>query len=180
MLDLYKNITAAGLTPNQYFLLVFRLAGIKEKVLFNPEVELRVLRREGFLTDENEPTKKLAQTELFEEIDLPKEDKSMNRLIGKYIGMFPPIRLPSGAMARVSVPQAKEQFNSFFEQFDYSWDTIYKATQNYLNHYREKDWLYMRNSKWFIMKDGESQLALECDAVENEVEQHSSTFEIDI
>lgn len=178
MLELYRNIIAAGLSPNQYFLLLIRLGGLKEKINFNSEVELRILRREGFLDEDNEPTKKLAKTGLFEE--LPEDDKSMDRLIGKYLGMFPPIRLPSGAMARVNVPQAKEQFRQFFEQYNYSWDTIYKATQNYLDHYREKDWLYMRNSKWFILKDGESQLALECEAVENEVEEPQSTFDIDI
>ncbi len=182
-LEFYKWITAGGLTPNQYFAILFQALGVKQKTLFNSALELSRLKREGYLTEGLNFTQKLLDTKLFDDIESyliedDQEAKSLDRRIGRYIGMFPASRLPSGAPARASLPSVRMQFNEFFNQYDYSWDVIYEATQNYINHYAERNYEYMRNARNFILKDGESQLALECDMILNKEKEFS--FDKDI
>lgn len=183
-MEFYKKITDGGLTPNQYFAILFHTLGVKQKTLFNQAVELSRLKREGYLTEGLNFTQKLLDTKVFDDIEYTlveddSKERSFERKIGRYIGIFPAHRLPSGAPARASVPTVKLQFTEFFKQYDYSWDVIYEATQNYVNYYAERNYEYMRNAKNFILnKDGESQLALECDMMLNKQEHFS--FDKDI
>ena len=43
-------------------------------------------------------------------------------------------------------------FKWFFENHEYSWDIIFKATNNYLNKEEESNYKYTRTSQYFIKK----------------------------
>lgn len=181
-LELYEKITSAGLTPNQYFAVLFHLLGVTKKTNFNQSVTISQLQREGFLTKDKRPTKRLVETKLFEDLELRLvEDDTDEKLIDKqvetFISFFPHGRLPSGAFARANTGAVKLKFKDFFQQYDYSWDTIFEATENYVNHYAQDGYKWMRSCLNFIIKDstGESQLALECEAVKGN-KQTSNTF----
>lgn len=185
-LEFYNRITLAGLTPNQYFAAMFHLLDVQQKVLYNPTVELRGLKRGGFITEKGIPTEKLIETGLFEEINKlivadDNDEKSLNRKIAYYIQLFPALRLPSGAFARASVNEVKPIFLEFFNHYTYDWETIYDATRNYINYYKNNDYKFMRNCKYFIMKNGgESQLSLECEAIKTNTEISKDPFTFDI
>jgi hypothetical protein len=90
--------------------------------------------------------------------------------INKYRETFPAKKLPSGKPARNNVKALGEAFRWFFETYDYSWDEIHKATSMYVNEYRDKDYLYMQTSQYFISKQDKhkvkhSTLADYCDMI---------------
>lgn len=188
-LEFYKRITAAGLTPNQFFAAYLRMLNAKLEIRFNPDVEMRLLKRLGFFTDKGIPTDKLMNTGLFDNlnnllIEDNEKEKSLDRKIAYYINLFPHGRLPSGAFARASVNEVKVFFLEFFETHNYSWDEIYEATKNYIEFYAQNNYTYMRNCKYFILKKTangamESQLALECENLKND-QTVTNSFDKDI
>lgn len=173
MIDFHNRITEAGLTPNGYFTVLFHLLGIKTKTLIETTVEFRRLKKAGFLTEHLAPTQLLMDTGLFNDLEFTiEEDKDQREFEGK-IGMFLakfPAKLPDGRYVRCSVKTAKPQFVEFFKNYKYDWDTIYQAVENYIEGFSRKDYMYMRNAANFIWKNGDSQLALECEELETKKE----------
>ena len=92
--------------------------------------------------------------------------------IAEYLEMFPTQKLPSGKYARGNKKNIETNFMWFFQEYDYNWDSIMKATSLYINEYHVKNYLYMRTAMYFIkkLKDGtaESELANYCDIVLSE------------
>ena len=86
--------------------------------------------------------------------------------------MFPTQKLPSGKYARGNKKNIETNFMWFFQEYNYNWDDIMKATSLYINEYHVKNYLYMRTAMYFIkkLKDGtaESELANYCDIVLSE------------
>ena len=74
--------------------------------------------------------------------------------VDKYIELFPKGLLPSGKPARVGKTTLMMHFTWFFAHYAYSWDTVLKATEFYINEFEPKNFLYMRNSQYFISKTG--------------------------
>lgn len=92
--------------------------------------------------------------------------------IDKYLLMFPKIKLPSGKPARNDKKNIETAFRWFFENHNYSWKTIFQATENYIDEYAAKNYNYMQTSQYFIRKQysdktWRSDLANYCDIVEN-------------
>jgi len=90
--------------------------------------------------------------------------------IKTYRETFPPQKLPSGNLARNNVKALGENFRWFFETYDHDWDTILKATKMYVNEYRDKQYMYMQTSQYFISKQDKhkvkhSSLADYCDMI---------------
>ena len=93
-----------------------------------------------------------------------------NLKIKQYRELFPKGKLPSGVPARNNVKTLTDSFKWFFQTYDYSWDTIIKATTMYVNEYSKDEYLYMQNSKYFIKKQDkhkgtQSGLADYCDFI---------------
>ena len=93
--------------------------------------------------------------------------------IKSYNQIFPSKKLGSGKYARVNAKNLEPGFRWFFENFDYSWETIYKATNKYVKDYELQNYNYMRNSQYFIRKQNvdktwESDLANYCEMVSAE------------
>lgn len=91
--------------------------------------------------------------------------KGYKENVNKYKEMFPNIKLPNGKPARSATGNLEKTFRWFFENFDYSWETIFKASGYYVNKYQKVEWKFMRTSQYFIKKDGLSDLADFCEIV---------------
>ena len=72
--------------------------------------------------------------------------------IDKYLLLFPKIKLPSGKAARTDKRNCETAFKWFFENHQYSWDTILKATATYVDDYEKRNYMYMQTSQYFIRK----------------------------
>ena len=102
-------------------------------------------------------------------------------VIGHYINLFPAKKLPSGKLARSARKNIENAFQWFLKTYDYSWDVILKATAYYVDSYEKNNYLYMRNSQYFISKMNpdktrESELANYCEIIQNGMEEESDSF----
>jgi len=88
--------------------------------------------------------------------------------IKEYIELFPTGKLPNGKYARGNKKNIQTNFEWFFQEYEYEWETILKATEKYVEEYSKDNYKFMRTGMFFIKKliDGTSQsdLATYCDA----------------
>jgi hypothetical protein len=92
--------------------------------------------------------------------------------IQKYVEIFPNRKLSSGKYARVNPKNLENSFRWFFENYEYDWDMIFKATKKYIYDYSLKNYEYMRTSQYFIRKQNtdktyDSELADYCNMIDN-------------
>ena len=102
--------------------------------------------------------------------EAPKVEDVTDAYIEKYVMLFPKGKLPSGKQARADRRNLKANFLWFFKNYSYTWDVILKATAMYVDEYERKNYLYMRNSQYFISKMSpdktrESELANYCSQI---------------
>lgn len=161
----------------------------------NIQQELRALRSGNWVIPDGESNYKLTgkSVSLLQELEgmLKVNKKKVDiQVMGlefaekviKYREIFPKIKLPSGKAARADLRSLEVNFKWFFENYKYSWETILKATENYVNEYERKipQFLYMRTSKYFIVKllddkkTKESTLAEYCEMVDEGLEDNNS------
>ena len=130
-------------------------------VVINTQMELRILKTDGWITEDNKLSEKA--TNLLEEIESTftiKNNKQKKVLLGpesiQYIAeyrlLFPSGTLPSGVPSRVNVKELEKKFVWFFNNYNFSWETIMEATKRYVQHYEEKAYKFMQNSSYFISK----------------------------
>ena len=101
--------------------------------------------------------------------------KDFNEKIKQYREIFPAKKLPSGKPARQNVKALTDSFRWFFENYDYTWDDVIKATKMYVNEYRDAEYLYMVTSQYFVSKQDKhrvkvSLLADYCDLIKEGVD----------
>lgn len=168
-----------NLSPNELYVLDCISQSIPT-VNVNLHVEIRALVRDGWITDETlgkgykySLTPK-ATTLLSTFGSTKPKELTVNILdnITKYLDMFPRGKLPSGKPARSDKKNLENNFKWFFNNFSYSWDTIFKATAYYVDEFEKVNYLYMRTSQYFIRKreDGNnygSELANYCSIIES-------------
>jgi hypothetical protein len=102
--------------------------------------------------------------------DIQLMGKDFVERINKYREVFPAKKLPSGKPARNNVKALGEAFRWFFETYDHTWDEVQKATEMYVNEYRDAEYMYMQTSQYFICKQDKhrvkhSTLADYCDMI---------------
>ena len=174
MLELLQEIIKDKITPNQLLLLF----AIDESISFpqiNPHLEIKGLKREGYilmnedletgceLSDDGRRLK-IKYNNYF----IKGKKKTNSILMGKdYIKkveewreLWPAKKLPSGKPARTNVRTLTNNFKWFFENYDYSWDEIFKATNKYIDQYELTDYLYMKTSQYFIAKSDSSRVKI--------------------
>jgi len=174
-----------SITPNE----LFALLCFKEKIMIdhtkiNLYFEMRRLKSEDYIVYSEEEEKTLVTEKgnlLLAEMETL-YDKTVETLSKGIIGneyeehirsynlLFPRGKLPSGKQARVNPKNLESAFKWFFKSFDYSWETVLKATELYINEYRLRNYLYMRTSQYFIRKTlpdrtSESELANYCEMI---------------
>jgi hypothetical protein len=109
--------------------------------------------------------------------------RTTTQLLGKgyaemlkiYREAWPTGKLPSGKPGRQNVKTLENAFRWFFDTYDYTWEEVAHATVMYTNEYRQKDYMYMKTSQYFICKTDKhkvkhSELADYCDMVRDGVE----------
>lgn len=179
MNDFYDFLDAAGITPNAYHVL-WCIYHKRRPVILNHHLELRTLVQLEQLTPEYLLTEKSKQIvedgeKLFGNSSVPKKKQGpviqdLDAFVIAYLNLFPLGKLPTGKPARANKKNIAEAFKWFFANYEYSWDTIMKATAYYLDAYEKDKYRFMRNSQYFIRKQNtdkswDSDLASYCEII---------------
>jgi len=178
--NLFQMMSEQGLTPNR----VYVLLNIQKNTALpgvNIHQEVRGLILTEFLDSEGKISEKglqaISEIESFLDKDPsmidPCADAALVALqVEKYLNIWPDIKLPSGKRARVNAGNLKGAFVWFFRNYKYDWETVLKATERYVFEYEDKNWMYCRNSQYFLRKQlsdksWESELANYCAIVKS-------------
>lgn len=186
-MEMFNLILQQKISPNQFYLLYCLRESISP-ISINLHLELRLLINDGWISGgiiNNLPQYKLepkAHT-LIQQVEgyfIVQKKKTANQVMGKnygdnideYLLLFPKIKLPSGKPARTDKRNCETAFKWFFENHNYSWETIIKATARYVDDYEKRNYMYMQTSQYFIRKQQPdkswgSELANWCSVVEN-------------
>ena len=192
MLELFQKILKDGLTPNQLLLLY----GIRNSISFpidNKEEDAKKLIELECLVYKKP---KFALTAKATKICVKYNNyfgaakkRTSRQLMGEgylefiklYREVFPAGKLPSGKPGRQNVKALENSFRWFFDTYDYTWDEVSHAVIMYVNEYRDKDYMYMKTSQYFICKSDKnkikvSELADYCDMIREGVEYKEDHF----
>lgn len=186
--DLFNTLIRAKINPNQLYLLHCLRNGCST-ININPYLEIRNMP-EGYLDANNQPTD--LAIELLDELDAQFKTKSVKAsktnmganymdYITKYLNLFPKKKLPSGKLARSTPKNIETNFKWFFDNYDYDWETILKATAQYVDEYERNGYKYMQTSKYFICKSNidkskTSELADYCELIASGGELDEDTY----
>ena len=176
--EIFNKLIKEKLTPNSLYV----LHCIKNKLsvsksLANSELEVHRLKSEGWINENLQLTSKslIFMEELGSYFRKSKKKTSKDLMgdnfeinIKLYNSLFPAKKLGSGKYARTNIKNLESGFRWFFENYDYTWETVLKAARKYVLEYSMKNYEYMRTSQYFIRKQGsdksfESDLATYCD-----------------
>lgn len=158
--ELMTEIVKQKVSPNQLYLMM----AIRDKittVLINPSMELRILKTDGWVTEEGcLTTQALSLLETIESSFQVKSKKQKKLVLGEdsaeyiaqYRELFPKGMLPSGVPGRVHVRELSTKFTWFFNNYNYTWETILEVTRRYVESYEAANYNYMKNSSYFISK----------------------------
>lgn len=174
--EIFNKLIKEGLTPNTYYV----LHCIREKIIpdtfVNKELECKRLQKDQWLTENLQLTSKsiIFMDEINGYFRRSKKKTSKDLMgsdflskIQEYVEIFPNRKLDSGKYARVAIKNLEPAFRWFFENYDYDWETIIKATEKYVDECSVGNYKYMRTSQYFIRKQSldkawESDLATYC------------------
>lgn len=181
--ELFKIINKNNLSAQQYQI-IYRLSS-KETISEETKNKIKVLLPEAYIKNNCELTdKSIRMLKAIDDLFKPiKKIKSVDALgpngdanIEAFLELFPTSKLPNGKYARGNKKNIQENFIWFFQEYQYSWETILNATTRYVNEYQRNNYLYMRTAMFFIKKviDGTtiSELANYCD-MENSIEDYA-------
>lgn len=172
----YDTLDELDVTPNAFHIL-WCIANKRRPKSVNAHAELRNLIATKLLDDKYAITEQgratidkvatIFKTDIVEPKPVVSDD-----FIGQYLELFPKGKLPSGKSARVNRRDIEKAFKWFFQNYDYSWDTILKATAYYVDSFEKQRFMYMRNSQYFIGKTNpdktkDSDLASYCEIILN-------------
>jgi hypothetical protein len=190
MEEIFNKLIKENLTPNTYYV----LHCIREKVVpnnfVNKELECKRLQKDQWLTESLQLTSKsiIFMDEINGYFKRSKKKTSKDLMgsdflvkIQEYVNIFPNRKLDSGKYARVNVKNLEPAFRWFFENYDYDWDTILKATEKYVDEYSVRNYKYIRNSQYFIRKQNvdktfESDLATYCELVNTNPDEEGDVY----
>jgi hypothetical protein len=181
--EFFNLIIENEISPNQYYILCSMHNSI-QPVFVNLHLELRYLKSKNWVREEDnihklEPKAIVLINKVEILFKISKKKTSMQLMskdyadkIKQYKDIFPAGKLPSGKSARVAVSNLENAFRWFFENHDYTWDTIFEATVMYVNEYQANNYKFMRTSQYFIRKQEAdktfaSELANYCSMVES-------------
>lgn len=172
----YDTLDELDVTPNAFHIL-WCIANKRRPRSVNAHAELRNLVAAKLLDEKYAMTEDgktilnkiavLFKTDIVEPKPVISDD-----FIGQYLELFPKGKLPSGKSARVNRRDIEKAFKWFFQNYEYSWDTILKATAYYVDSFEKQKFMYMRNSQYFIGKTNpdktkDSDLASYCEIILN-------------
>jgi hypothetical protein len=176
MKQFYDILDELDTTPNAFHIL-WCIANKRRPKSVNAHAELRNLIASKLLDDKYAITSqgKLVLEKIqsiFQESIIEVKPVVLDDFIAQYLELFPKGKLPSGKSSRVNRRDIERAFKWFFQNYDYSWDTILKATAYYVDSFEKQKFMYMRNSQYFIGKTNpdktkDSDLASYCEIILN-------------
>jgi hypothetical protein len=192
MLELFQKILKDKLTPNQLLLLYgiknsisFPISNKKEDATRLIELGLVIYKKPKFTLSAKGKSICVKYNQYFK----ISKKRTTTQLLGKgYVEMlniyreaFPAGKLPSGKPGRQNVKTLENAFRWFFDTYDYTWEEVSHATVMYLQEYKDKDYMYMKTSQYFICKTDKykvkhSELADYCDMIRDGVEIQDDHF----
>ena len=170
-----KYLESNSITANAYILL-WSINAKRRLNTSNLHTELRLLINMNYLKDDYTITDKglklLKEQPVFGESNDAVPITQSNEYLDKYLLIFPKGKLPSGKSARVNRKNIEQSFKWFFDNYQYDWDTVLRATLYYVETYEKTNFMYMKNSQYFIRKQVtgstfDSELANYCDIILN-------------
>ena len=181
MIEIYQRFIKEDITPNSYYVLDCIKNKISIHKFINSNLECSKLISNNWLTEDLQLTDKsiIFTTEIDGFFKKAKKKITKDLLgnnfaenIQKYVEIFPNRKLSSGKYARVNPKNLENSFRWFFENYEYDWDMIFKATKKYIYDYSLKNYEYMRTSQYFIRKQNtdktyDSELADYCNMIDN-------------
>ncbi len=192
--EVFFKITAFGLTPNAFYVLYCIYNKIVPDKSVNSSLEVSKLISGNYITESLELSGN--SVKFMSEIEgyFKKSKKKTSKILmgddfqdnlKTYNELFPKGKLPSGVPARVNIKGLENAFRWFFENFTYSWETVLKATEKYVDEYSMNRYNYMRNSQYFVRKQNtdktwDSTLATYCDMIEADDYEEPSYFKENI
>ena len=188
MNEIFNKLIKAGITPNSFYYLYSISQNVAPNIFINASIESKRLQSDAWLDDNNNLTAKA--NVLIEWIDayfkVSKKKTSVCKMgenymekIEEYLKIFPTFKLPSGKYARSDKKNLENNFGWFFENDEYSWETVLESTKRYVDEYEANGYKYMRTSQYFIRKQNaaeksfESELANYCDMLNNGTETYN-------
>jgi hypothetical protein len=142
------------ITPNEIYVLYRCLK--KRKPLNVPATKcIRVLINKGFLKEEQNriiPTESGITVLQVVGLLTSDEENTVKDYLSEYIALFPKGLLPSGTPARQNRKALENAFTWFHKTHGFGWPLILKATKSYVEHYEKNNYMYMKNSQYFIKK----------------------------
>jgi len=180
MNEIFNKLIKEKITPNSLYVLYCIKNKLSVNDLINSSLEIKRLQADNWLQEDLSLSGKsiIFMEELNSYFRKSKKKTSKNLMgdnfdikIKLYNSLFPAKKLGSGKYARTNIKNLESGFRWFFENYDYSWDTIIKATSTYVEEYSLKNYEYMRTSQYFIRKQNldksfESDLATYCDMLQ--------------
>ena len=181
MEEIFNKLTRVELTPNSFYVLNCIKNNTKPHNFVNSSLAVTKLKQDGWLEENLQLTSKsiIFTTEIDGYFKKAKK-KTTKDLLGDnftsnikvYVEIFPNRKLSSGKYARINPKNLENSFRWFFENYDYDWDMIFKATKKYIYDYSLKNYEYMRTSQYFIRKQNtdktyDSELADYCNMIDN-------------
>jgi len=185
MMDMFNLITQKGLSPNQFYFLYCLNQSISPANI-NLHQEMRALNGK-WLTLSSEPNLTpvltqesftlINQVESFFKLHKKKTDVMLMGVeheidAQRYNLIFPRIKIPTSSKpARSDIKTVEEGLRWFFQNYNYSWEVILKATAAYVEEFEKKKFNYMCTSQYFVRKQNQdktwkSELADWCNMLE--------------
>lgn len=173
--ELADAIEKSGLNPNEFFLLYYLFISKEVPKSINYDYKYS-LKASGYLEKDDKLSVKAKK--LFGENLVDGENVERYRLL------WPSMILPTGKNARSSSKELEVRFKWFFENYDYTWDEIFKATEEYIRYFAERGYAFMRTSAYFIYKETSpklrvSTLAEWCDKISDPTV-HENSYDIEL
>lgn len=181
MWEFFQKILKDNITPNQLMLLFAfdKSVGVPQ---INSHLELRGLLAAKYMVKDGDGYKITPSARVkmrkYDGIFIKAKKKTNIGVMGNdyadkvviYRELFPRQKLPTGKPARQNIKVLTEAFRWFFENYDYTWKEVLAATRKYLNEYEDNGYMYMRTSRYFIVKTMQNQekvseLADYCDII---------------
>ena len=159
--EIFNKLIKEKITPNSLYVLHCIKNKLSVNNLVNSNLEIKRLQADDWLKEDLSLSGKsfIFIEELTAYFRKSKKKTSKNLMgdnfdvyIKKYNEIFPIKKLNSGKYARTNIKNLETGFRWFFENYDYSWDTVIKATETYVEEYSLKNYEYMRTSQYFIRK----------------------------
>jgi len=157
-MEVFDLITSAKLTPNQYYLLCCMHDSVTP-LRMNLNLELRSLVQDQWVIEGTLQPKAITLIKKIERLFKIQKKKTSTQLMNKnykenilvFRNIFPNEKLPSGKAARSAIGNLETCFRWFFDNHEYDWTTILKATELYVSEF-DYDKKYMTCSQYFIRK----------------------------